>query len=407
MSITQTLTPFDSTKQPIEGTIEFRANATYAWSWLIEHTNQQIALINQINSTVSDMNSLAQIVTTKAQEVSTNTGIVNQAKTDTLAARDITLNAKSAVESMTGLGLTGLANGDILEYNSSISKFKNTNLHSKTAKTTPVDSDELMIADSATTFSLKKITWASIKTALMNIFATLASPTFTGDPKSVTPARFDNDTSIATTEFVQRALGNHSGITYAGTRTLTAADAGKLSGLSASGTIITLPLGSTVSIGSQFHFWNGTSNGTGTIQRQGTDSIYVSDSLINSISVNGGETLTLTWSGIAWYATNGSAILYRASSSFGALKTQSGYQKLPSGLIIQWGALGDASWVASTERTITLPIAFPTTGLQVISSSGNIAYAVSANARFLSASQIAVCLSSGGSQTARWLAIGY
>ena len=34
-------------------------------------------------------------------------------------------------------------------------------------------------------------------------YATLASPTFTGDPKSVTPSTSDNDTSIATTAFVK------------------------------------------------------------------------------------------------------------------------------------------------------------------------------------------------------------
>ena len=43
-------------------------------------------------------------------------------------------------------------------------------IHSKTAKTTLVDADEFMTADSTSTFSLKKITWASIKTLLANLF---------------------------------------------------------------------------------------------------------------------------------------------------------------------------------------------------------------------------------------------
>ena len=38
----------------------------------------------------------------------------------------------------------------------------------------------------------------------------------------------------------------------------------------------------------------------------------------------------------------------------------SGYQKLPSGLIIQWGFVSGAS---STNLTFTLPIAFPNAGL--------------------------------------------
>ena len=37
----------------------------------------------------------------------------------------------------------------------------------------------------------------------MKLKAYLLSPTFTGDPKSVTPAAGDNDTSVATTAFVQ------------------------------------------------------------------------------------------------------------------------------------------------------------------------------------------------------------
>lgn len=36
--------------------------------------------------------------------------------------------------------------------------------------------------------------------------APIASPTFTGDPKAPTPADGDNDTSIATTAFVQTAV---------------------------------------------------------------------------------------------------------------------------------------------------------------------------------------------------------
>lgn len=46
----------------------------------------------------------------------------------------------------------------------------------------------------------------------LNLKADLASPTFTGDPKAPTPATADNDTSIATTAFVQTQFqaGNQS-----------------------------------------------------------------------------------------------------------------------------------------------------------------------------------------------------
>jgi hypothetical protein len=42
----------------------------------------------------------------------------------------------------------------------------------------------------------------------LDLKATLASPTLTGDPKAPTPTAGDNDTSIATTAFVQTAIGS-------------------------------------------------------------------------------------------------------------------------------------------------------------------------------------------------------
>jgi hypothetical protein len=48
-------------------------------------------------------------------------------------------------------------------------------------------------------------------------FATLASPTFTGDPKSVTPTAGDNDTSIATTAFVATSFAPLASPTFTGT----------------------------------------------------------------------------------------------------------------------------------------------------------------------------------------------
>lgn len=44
----------------------------------------------------------------------------------------------------------------------------------------------------------------------LSLYATLASPTFTGDPKAPTPATADNDTSIATTAYVQSNLASYA-----------------------------------------------------------------------------------------------------------------------------------------------------------------------------------------------------
>ncbi len=45
--------------------------------------------------------------------------------------------------------------------------------HAATSKTTPIDADELPIADSAATFGLKKLTWANLKATLKTYFDTL------------------------------------------------------------------------------------------------------------------------------------------------------------------------------------------------------------------------------------------
>lgn len=48
-------------------------------------------------------------------------------------------------------------------------------IHGRTAKTTPVDADEAIIADSAASFVNKKVTWANIKATLKTYFDTLYS----------------------------------------------------------------------------------------------------------------------------------------------------------------------------------------------------------------------------------------
>jgi hypothetical protein len=132
-------------------------------------------------------------------------------------------------------------------------------------------------------------------TALM---APLASPVFTGNPTAPTPAQFDNDTSLATTAFVQRALGNFADAqTFSGSFTLTAADAGKcyVYGETVAATI-TLPAISATAIGATFEFINtGTANIT--VQRAGSDQIDSGPTAVNSIVVPPNQSLKIVRSG--------------------------------------------------------------------------------------------------------------
>jgi hypothetical protein len=79
-------------------------------------------------------------------------------------------------------------------------------IHSATSKTTPVDADEVPIVDSASSFSLKKLTWGNLKATLKayfdSIYANLSSPALTGTPTVPTATAGANNTQIANTAYV-------------------------------------------------------------------------------------------------------------------------------------------------------------------------------------------------------------
>ena len=80
-------------------------------------------------------------------------------------------------------------------------------INARTAKNTLVDADEVVSDDSADSNKAKKTSWLNvwtnyIKPKIDAIFATLASPTFTGTPQAPTPSANDNSTKIATTAYV-------------------------------------------------------------------------------------------------------------------------------------------------------------------------------------------------------------
>lgn len=126
-----------------------------------------------------------------------------------------------------------------------------------------------------------------------------------------TPAQFDNDTSLATTAFVQRALGNNQAFSaVAATATLTAAYAGRVVQFNAGAPFTaTLPLASTCPAGSRIQFYNCCGVNI-TLARQGTDSIYTPMlGVLTSIVFAPGDTLTLVSSGTGWYMIGGSLAL--------------------------------------------------------------------------------------------------
>jgi len=179
-----------------------------------------------------------------------------------------------------------------------------------------------------------------------------------------TPAQFDNTTKAATTAFV-RASGLQAAGTLVvfATSTLTSANVGKATLINVNSSVQTLPLGSTLPDGALIALESvGLSN---TIQRQGTDGIYtLTGTPVTSLAMGQGDTLQLVWSAGAanWIIIGGSAALQYAGL-FGSSIAVSGYQKLPSGLIIQWGT---GTGVVGAGATYNFPIAFPTNCRAVI-----------------------------------------
>jgi hypothetical protein len=118
-----------------------------------------------------------------------------------------------------------------------------------------------------------------------------------GSAVTNTLPQFDSSISAASTEFVQRALGNMAGVRSISTNTtLTAADTGDMIVLAASAAItVTLPLLSALPDGACIVMkCDSNAAGVVTVQRQGTDMISPDGNTVTSITVSQGEWVILT-----------------------------------------------------------------------------------------------------------------
>lgn len=178
-----------------------------------------------------------------------------------------------------------------------------------------------------------------------------------------TRAQFDNTKAFATTEFVQRALGSYSAqVNYAGDAVLTPSDVGRLVGITAVGTV-TLPAASTVPVGSLIAIIG--TYGCTVRAKPGNGDV------LSSVA---GSAATLTLlpqtyavfrrliTGDGWNLDGGDAAL-RYSPMFASSLGSTGWRKLPTGEIEQWGLTGGAA--AGAVMPITFPLKFPTACLNV------------------------------------------
>lgn len=141
----------------------------------------------------------------------------------------------------------------------------------------------------------------------INTKANINSPSLSGNPTAPTPNIFDNDTSIATTQFVQRALGNFAGnVGYSANGVIPAENAG-LRGVwtPLSSGALTLPPVSSVPNGASFYVAAG--GAAVTISPNGADQIFGTNNVsLGSLSLSQGEDVTITRGGSGWALTAGS-----------------------------------------------------------------------------------------------------
>jgi hypothetical protein len=159
-----------------------------------------------------------------------------------------------------------------------------------------------------------------------------------------TPPQFDASKLLATTEFVQRALGNFQSIVIVTTNTtLTAAQTGSIIQVSGAGVTVTLPAPTTARL--HYRIYNSDevnsfviSTPSGVLHRGGQGAATTTIPSAGSMDVYS--------DGLNWIMSNG-----WSKSALAA----SGYQRLPSGLVIQWGS---ATIGATSNLAITLPTPF-------------------------------------------------
>ncbi|MFJ4197541.1 phage tail protein [Pseudomonas sp. NPDC089534] len=182
----------------------------------------------------------------------------------------------------------------------------------------------------------------------------------------MTAAQFDASRSAATCEFVQQALGSHANArSIAGPVQLTAADVGCAIGLGGTAAYtVTLPDAATVPVGASISLHCRNTVPVTVASKTGAQ-ISPQGAYLGSITINNGESATFVREAGIWVVHGTAALKY--SASYASQFSTAGYQRFPSGFILQWVTGGsDANGV----MTVSLPITFPNAVLGGLANEG-------------------------------------
>ena len=232
------------------------------------------------------------------------------------------------------------------------------------------------------------------------------SNTFSADNHGVTPPQFDNDTSFATTAFVNRTGPQYppglGAIHITISRALAVAEAGRWVQIHP-GVTATLPDSASLPLGATYQIisYRGDSTLAAAVGQNIVSNTHI---IANSHLIRHGTTVQVTNNGGGlWFMTQ-----------FGGGHTQSlaanGWQRLPSGLIIQWTGVALTGVAANVFQTITLPISFPSTMYRAFASNISIGqadtFATNCIEDGLSGVRVSWSATSAGNVGARIIAIG-
>ena len=171
------------------------------------------------------------------------------------------------------------------------------------------------------------------------------------------PVLGDSSQQLVDAGFVQRAIGNRNAFNLVnGAGSLPLSYCGGSVFFSGVGAYaVTLPDASAVPAGTQIELINSMLFAV-TLNRLGSNLIYPGGQSGGLTSLTlGNDVLVLESNGVNWFGVSGGAQL-AYTGLFGASLGANGYQKLPSGLIFQWGQI--PSFGAAGTAAQTFPIAF-------------------------------------------------
>lgn len=258
----------------------------------------------------------------------------------------------------------------------------------------------------------------STATLLANLKAAIFSSTpLAGTPTAPTAPAGNVTTQVATTEFVKNAglqVGNI--FTINASQSLSSAYLGAAVNLGGSGGYtVTLPASTNLSSGlyGKFISFVNVSSGDVVIGTTASDNITAGNGSVSSVTLKSGDRALIYLSSANFWTLFGGEASLKYAGSFSSSFSGNGYQRLPTGLIIQWGISNNSS---TNPATTTLPIAFPNTGLIAVASDFSSSFTPTTSigicgVRFLSNSQIQVATAyqynTLGAEIAQWFAIGY